>query len=148
MAYLRFANENRDLMQIMLAEQARVQQAEWQVFLRFAWRIVLLLRRAQPLLAQATPHPDSSSSDPGASTVAYPLNLLTAMILAILHRSAVWWLRQHPLESSEPSAAVPLTLDAAGALVAQFIIAGLASVLTTHEDHTRKDLVDDDSEHQ
>jgi AcrR family transcriptional regulator len=146
-AYLRFANENRDLVQIMLAEQTRSQQTDWQVFLRFAWRIVLLLQRAQPSFAEAIPRIDAIPGGPGAHRIAYPLNLLTAMIVAILNRSAVWWLRQHPLESSEHLGAASPSLDAVGALVAQFIIAGLTSVLTTREDKTRKDQGNDDTEH-
>lgn len=143
-AYLRFANENRDLIQIMLAQQTRSQQTDWQVFLRFAWRIVLLLQRVQPSFSEAIPHIDSIPSGPGAGVVAYPLNLLTAMIVAILNRTAVWWLRQHPLESSEQSVAAPLSLDAVGAFTSQFIIAGLTSVLA--EDKAGKDQENDDSE--
>jgi AcrR family transcriptional regulator len=131
-AYLRFAHQNRDLIQIMFAEQTRLQQADWQVFLRFAWRIVQLLRYAQSWLAGTTPPP---TSGPDASAITYPLNLLTAMTVATLTRAAIWWLRQHPEESSQE----PHALDEVSALVAQFLIAGLAGVLTTQEETIRKD---------
>ncbi len=138
-AYLHFASENRDLIQIMLAEQSRGQQTDQLVFLRFAWRISLLLQSIQPSSSATTP--DLASIPKGVP--AYPLNLLTVMIVAILNRTAIWWLRQYSSESDEQS--VTSSLDTAGALAAQFIIAGLTSVLTTHADNTRKDEAHDDS---
>jgi AcrR family transcriptional regulator len=142
-AYLHFTSENRDLVQIMLAEQNRSQQENWQMFLHFARRITQLLRRTQTSCSKTIPHLDSRLNDAGTYTIAYPLNLLTAMILAILNRTAVWWLRQHPLENTEQSKE---QLNTVGTLVAQFIIAGLTSVLATPEDKTGKDSIDDNAE--
>jgi AcrR family transcriptional regulator len=129
-AYLRFAWRNRDLMQIMFAEQSRLQQTEQQVFLRFAWRIAQLLRYAHSLLPDAE-SPFSPHSHDLDGYIEYPLNLLTVMIVAILTRTAIWWLRQYPEENSQT---LPRSLDEIGGLITQFMVAGLASVLTTEEE--------------
>ncbi|MBO0782124.1 MAG: TetR/AcrR family transcriptional regulator [Ktedonobacteraceae bacterium] len=133
-AYLRFASQNRDLMQIVFAEQTRLQQVEWQVFLRFAWRMVQMVQYAQASLAGITPSPDVVPI-PDASTVIYPFNLLAAMMVALLNRTAIWWLRRHPEEHDQE----PPSLDEAGALTARFLIAGLTSVLTPEPQPTRKE---------
>lgn len=139
-AYLQFARENRDLMQIMFAEQVRVQQAELRVFLSFAWRIVLLLKRAYPSLAVEI-SPDFSPGSVGGSVIAYPLNLLTTMIVGIFNRAAIWWLRQPASEGDEVR-----SLERVSEMIAQFITAGLKNVLTTDQAIPRKDQENDQME--
>jgi AcrR family transcriptional regulator len=127
-AYLRFAYQNRDLMQIMFAEQTRQQQTEQQVFLRFAWRIVQFLRYAQDSLPETVSPAQASELD---GYIEYPFNLLTVMIVAMLNRTAIWWLRQHPTENNQD---IPPSLEETSTLVTHFIIAGLTSTLTNTEE--------------
>jgi AcrR family transcriptional regulator len=140
-AYLSFAHENRDLMQIMFAEQPRFQQGEWQVFLRFAWRIIQLLKRAHPSTAKEPSSLDSHLNGAGRNGAAYPLNLLTIIIIAILNRSAIWWLRQRPVGNNVE----PEELATVSTTVAQFMIAGLSGVLTVEQDNREKDQFHDET---